>query len=161
RGADIGFVDVSPDGRWVVTNQYGVPVLQVWDGRTGQPVKQLVGECGWGTVRFSPDGRWLATPLDNGRLWQVGPSIADWSEGRRPGDFHGACDFSPDSRLLALGPSTGTIRVLDPERNRELARLEIPENHIPLRLTFTPDGTRLIATHVSGADVWDLRRIRQ
>src|SRR5207253_3027996 len=70
-GADIGFITVDPDGRWVVTVAYFTGTTKIWDARDGVLVKQLT-EHNASYPRFSPDGRWLSTNVDGGRLFAVG-----------------------------------------------------------------------------------------
>lgn len=55
-GADIGWVVVSPDGRWVITAVHALGLAKIWDAEDGRWIGQLV-ESGAGYPRFSPDGR--------------------------------------------------------------------------------------------------------
>lgn len=155
-GADIGWITVSPDGRWVVTVVHETGLTKVWDAHNGQLEKQFDG---WraGAVQFSPDSRWLSTDLDGGRLIAVGT----WEPGPRVG---GAGTFSPDGKIIAVPTGSG-FRLVEAANGRTLVTLEDPNlepaNHPPV---FTTDGTRLIAsTNVKGKGirVWDLRLIRQ
>jgi WD40 repeat protein len=156
-GADVAFIAVSPDGRWVVTVAHSPDgMAKVWDARDGKLVKQLA-KWGTGYPRFSPDGKWLSTELDGGRLFAVG----DWEPGPRVG---GAGTFAPDGKLLAVATRTGAIRLIDPGTTGELATLEAPDQDEASPPIFTPDGTRLIAYRngkVKEIRVWDLRLIRQ
>jgi eukaryotic-like serine/threonine-protein kinase len=155
-GADIAWITVSPDGRWVVTVTLSPRVAKVWDARDGRLVKRLA-DWGTGPPRFSPDGRWLATGPDGGRLF----AVETWEPGPRVG---GRGVFAPDSKLMAVEVSTGVIRLLDPAPGRELATLEDPNLDWTYLPVFTPDGTRLISSSngkVKGIHVWDLRLLRQ
>jgi serine/threonine protein kinase/WD40 repeat protein len=156
RGADIGWIAVSPDGKWVVTVVHLSGVTRIWDARDGRRVKQLA-ERGAGYPLFSPDSRWLSTDLDGGRLYAVGT----WEPGPRIG---GVGTFSPDGKLVAV-PSGSAIRLVDPATGRDLATLEDPNlESIAGHPVFTPDGTRLIGFingKVKGLRVWDLRLIRR
>jgi WD40 repeat protein len=154
-GEDIVRVAVSPDGRWLVTSTHETGTVKIWETRTRQAVKELPGRSR--EIQFSPDGRWLAT---KDRLWRVGPTIADWFEGPELGRSNGSFVFSPDSRLLAIATSQGQIRLFDPDKGLDIARLEDPDQH-SCNLAFSPDGTKLLAVHAKeGVHVWDLRRIR-
>jgi hypothetical protein len=151
-GADIGFITVSPDGKWVVTGVHGGYVAKVWDAQDGKPIRQLAERMLY--PRFSPDGRWLSTSLDGGRLISVGT----WEMGPKTAPGRGV--FSPDSKLLAISTPVG-IHLMDHATGREIALLEDP-NFDPASITFTPDGTKLIALGTpSGAHVWDLRLMRR
>jgi WD40 repeat protein/tetratricopeptide (TPR) repeat protein len=151
-GADIGFITVSSDGRWVVTVTHPGGRARVWDARDGKLVRQLA-ERGAGYPWFSPDGRWLSTAVEGGRLVAVGT----WKWGPKRG--YGA--FSPDSKLLAV-PTIAGIRLIDHSAGREVALLEDPNLDLTGQLCFAPDGTMLIAlNYANGVHVWDLRLIRR
>jgi serine/threonine protein kinase/WD40 repeat protein len=155
READIGWIAVSPDGRWVVTVAHGTGVTKIWDARDGRLEKELAERPG-GYV-FSPDGRWLSTPLDGGRLYAVGT----WEPGPRIG---GVGTFSPDGQIVAV-PIGDVVHLVEVATGRKLVALEHPDRLSIGYPVFTPDGTRLIGTHSSGSAkgvcVWDLRRIRE
>jgi WD40 repeat protein len=153
-GADIYAIAVSPDGRWVVTMDYG-SLAEVWDARDGRLVKQLADRVS-DYPRFSPDGRWLATTRLDGRLlavesWEPGPTVG------------AGAVFAPDrdSKLMAV-PTTNGIRLVDQATGREVAMLEDPNLDGTDHAVFTPDGTKLIAVNrMKGISVWDLRLIRR
>src|SRR5262249_37162280 len=146
-GADIGFIAVDPSGRWVVTFTHAYGLTKIWDARDGRLVKRLA-ESGAGYPRFSPDGRWLSTAIDGGRLFAVGT----WEPGPRVG-VPGV--FAPDSRLMAVQPTTGVVRLVDRATGREVARLEDPDFHATTSPLFTADGGKLIGLG-KGICVWDL-----
>jgi Anaphase-promoting complex, cyclosome, subunit 3 len=151
-GTDMGYIDVDPDGRWVVTALYSYGVAKIWDARDGRLVKQLT-EYGAGYPHFSPDGRWLFTNVDGGRQFAVGT----WE----PGPQLDYCHVSaPDSRLVATQPTPGVVRLVDLASGKELARLEDPNFQATASPLFTPDGGKLIGLS-KGICVWDLRLIRQ
>jgi WD40 repeat protein len=155
RGGEIGWITVSPDGRWVVTVVHESGVTKVWDTRDGRMVKVLA-ERGTRLVQFSPDSRWLSTELDGGRLIAVGT----WELGPRLG---GAGTFSPDGTILAV-PTGALIRLVEVETGRTLATLEDPNLELAVHPAFTTDGTHLLAHtngKVRGVRVWDLRLIRR
>jgi serine/threonine protein kinase/WD40 repeat protein len=154
-GADISWITVSPDGRWVVTVVHGSGVTKVWDARDGRLEKQLA-ERGTKLVQFSPDSRWLSTELDGGRLLAVG----SWEPGPRVG---GAGTFSPDGTIVAV-PTGTLVRLVEVATGRTLATLEDPNLEPTVHPVFTPDGTRLIAHtngKVKGVRIWDLRLVRR
>ena len=71
--------------------------------------------------------------------------------------------FSPDGKLLAADTAHGAVRLVDPDTGREYARLENPNQDRARFLSFSPDGTQLVATKGDSQSihVWDLRAIRQ
>ncbi|MCI0642313.1 MAG: protein kinase [Gemmataceae bacterium] len=150
-GADIVFISISPNGRWVITVNMAESAT-IWDARDGSRVKQLA-EWGAGNPVFSPDGRWLSTNLDGGRVfvvptWEPGPKVGAWGR------------FSPDSQVMAIQPTIGAVRLVDSATRRELVCLEDPDFTATYSAQFSPDGTKLIGMN-NGIRVWDLRLIRR
>jgi serine/threonine protein kinase/WD40 repeat protein len=154
------YIAVSPDGRWVATGSHGASFeVRVSEAATGKSVKDLpVGHASH--VAFSPDGQWLATCGDSLRVWEVG----SWQERFRLEGPPRRTDlaFSPDSKLLAYETGEGIIRLINPENGQEYARLEDPDQDRAAWITFSPDGTRLVAAAGDSGSfhVWDLRLIR-
>jgi tetratricopeptide (TPR) repeat protein len=92
------------------------------------------------------------------------------SGSRRPpaapacGRLGGGCfAFSPDGKLLAVDTGFGAVRLLDPDTGREYARLEDPNQDRAFWMSFSPDGSQLVASSQDGQSVhvWDLRAIRK
>ena len=118
----------------------------------------------FGTPVFSPDGRWLATTPGGVQVWRVG----DW---QLAADLHAqgnaqqvSVAFSPDSRLLAVGQPTGTIRLTDPATGSSWAELTDPERSPCSFLAITSDQSRLITIarrDRGAARIWNLARFRQ
>jgi WD40 repeat protein len=88
--------------------------------------------------------------------------VPSWEPGLELPDQGWSATFSPDGRLLAIDTGQGTIRLVDPETGREYARLEDPDQDRAGLLSFSPDGTKLVATSNDSyaLHVWDLRAIR-
>ena len=152
---DVRYIAVSPKGEWVATGSHSAAGVKIWEALSGKPVKDIPGD---GTrVGFSPDGKWLATTEGGLRLWAVG----SWQEGVHVGGG-GAFAFSLDFKLLAVDTGYGAVRLVDPDTGREYARLEDPNQDRAGSLSFSPDGTQLVATGESRSiHVWDLRLIRK
>jgi serine/threonine protein kinase/WD40 repeat protein len=159
---DVRYVAVSPEGRWVVTCSHWKDPhyknVRIWDAATGKHLHDLPLEAS-SAAAFSPNGRWLATYSGGPgcKLWEAGT----WREVRSLGGRELA--FSPDSRFLAVGDMRGPIRLMDVETGREVARLTAPEPSLYIPVSFSPDGTHLIASDgdFKGLYVWDLRRVRE
>jgi eukaryotic-like serine/threonine-protein kinase len=150
-------LSVSPDGQWLATGTHSESHgAQVWRIADGAKVFDLPLDYGTG-VEFSPDGKWLMTGVAPCRLWEVGT----WHEVRQIGDTAGG--FSPDGRLLEVQEASKVIRLVETETGRTLARLESPDLCPVGWSTFSPDGSRLVATTNDrpAVHVWDLRAIRK
>jgi len=160
--ADVRYVSVSADGKLVATGSHSDAAVKIWDAAAGTLLKVLP-EATWRPA-FSPDGKWLGTVGGGYRLWKVGT----WEEGPKIGGGEGAA-FSPDtdtdtdSTMLAVESGEGSIRLVDPNTGNEYARLEDPSQDRARHITFSPDGTQLIATNDDSRTihVWDLRLIRR
>jgi WD40 repeat protein len=157
-------VEVSPDGRWVVsTSQFGDDIV-VWDARSGEPVKFWPHFPGvQGHARFGPDG-WLVTTVGpDYRLietgsWQCRRTIPK----KGGGDLLGPAAFSDDGKVLAAADAPDEVKLFDPNTGRVYATLSVPGGLRLGSLCYSPDGSRLaVNTADDLVHVWDLRRIRQ
>lgn len=153
-------VEISPDGRWVVTWDHDLPDgrLEVWDAATGELARRLdVGS--WPAAFFSPDGRWLAATGRTGCLLRVGT----WEEEPRPGWSAGLLNpFSPDGRWLLGTGEPGRVALHDAATGRKVLVLELPDEARPRYACFSPDGRRLLlsAEDQLATYVWDLSVLR-
>ena len=158
--ADVRFVAVSTDGRWVATGSHSSTKVKVWQAQNGKLQKELPVETG-SMVIFSPNGKWLATTGDGCRLW----AIDSWEEGPHigGGTAFTPVAFTPDGKILAVETGSGVVRLVDPDTGREYARLEDPNQDRAGALTFSRDGTELVTTSNDSHSihVWDLRTIRE
>jgi WD40 repeat protein/DNA-binding SARP family transcriptional activator len=129
-------------------------------------------------VTFSPDGRTLAVTSFDGyiRLWNVDTREPEGTSFRVPGSASPAIDFwaaafSPDGSLLATAGSAswhpansrGVVYLWDAASGDLVDRLPEPAQWVNL-VSFTPDGTRLLAaTGINGVGnviVWNLKQER-
>jgi serine/threonine protein kinase/WD40 repeat protein len=153
---DARYVAVSPDGRWVATGSHAGAGVKLWNSRTGEMIKKFSDDGS--LVGFSPDGTWLAV---NEGGWVLLWATDTWQPGQKiEGTF---ADFSSDGKLLAVSTGTGAMRLVDPATGREFARLDDPHQDRSSRTSFSPDGTRLVASNNDSltVHVWDLREIRE
>ncbi|HEX4644005.1 MAG TPA: hypothetical protein VH598_00195, partial [Verrucomicrobiae bacterium] len=115
------------------------------------------------TVAISPDGRLLATGTDVYEVWDAG-SWRKLYEVRKPDPESavGIMTFSPDSRLLAIVQAGRDIVLLRASTGLRLATLEAPHQPGINALSFSRDGSRLIALEANqNLQVWDLREMRR
>jgi WD40 repeat protein/serine/threonine protein kinase len=162
-------VAISPDGRWVAAGPQrtaGTGITKVWDGHTGQllknlPAQLLVGDA-W--VAFSSDSRWLITcTLAEVRFWRTG----SWEPADAIAREHAVwppygLTLAPDGKLLALVCSHAQVQLRDPGTGQEFASLVTPDPRRIRLLRFNADGSRLAAWRDHHVIIlWDLRAIRQ
>jgi hypothetical protein len=152
---DIYFLNLSPDGRWVVAGSY---YLHLWHATSGKPPEWLrdrkpfteaTGPYAAAPVIFSPDSQWFATRqglwnLSTGRRRRLVDYDRGWGDGC-------AVAFSPDGSTLAIGRNAVVLW----EKTTGKVRAEIPQE--ASCLTFSPDGRTLA---VAGRDrvvrLWDI-----
>lgn len=152
-------LDVSPDGRWLVTVGRDQRGPRVWEARTGGKVREL-GEGSYSDARFSPDGRWLAgIGPESTKVWRAG----DWEPATEiSGRLLG---FSPDGGAVALARDLGTIRIEDlaGEKAGEGIGLADPDGRDGLMAAFSPDGSCLWVVGGPAREViaWDFETIRR
>jgi serine/threonine protein kinase/WD40 repeat protein/tetratricopeptide (TPR) repeat protein len=153
-------VDLSPDGRWLVTSLHTTDLAELWDVPARARVRRLATHCGNGVPAFSPDGTWLWSSADGGRLLRVGT----WEPGPATGRAEGRPAFTADGRLIALESGAGSVRIMETATGRELVRLDNPHQDPLYTLAFTPDGGRLVGSSrgsAPGVHVWNLHLIRR
>ncbi len=149
----LGLSAFSPDGRYLVSCNSG-PV-QVWDLATGRVAATWDVSAG-GPLLFSGDGRLLT-------LCPWGGSIELWRfpEGKKIQTFRApdkdvwAIALSRDGSRLAVGAREQPVWVYRTDTGKR--ERELPQQHEPEALVFSPDGRFLLST-TSEAElkIWDL-----
>jgi YVTN family beta-propeller protein len=147
------YVAAAPDSAIVEVDLASRTTRRVW--RTGAPGSWMFA--------VQPDGRKLyAANFDAGSL-----SILH-RDGRAPrllplGRQPVAIGLAPDGRELWIGSAgSDTIHVLDTARDAVVAALPVPGGG-PVRLAFTPDGTRVVVAlgRANAVAVFDTRTRRE
>jgi serine/threonine protein kinase/WD40 repeat protein len=181
-GIDYHVHALHPGGRILAARAHDLSILVLADLSTGRELAALrmpgvrwVDHLEWGpsgdlfTVGRFGTLRWPlgADAAEQGR-YRLGPPErpdpdSKGPEGNSAGEQTIAIpkDRRDDGRLRAVEDSPGTVRLVNPESGRELARLEAP---LQTRLTpccFTPDGKRLITVErdTQMLHIWDLQAI--
>ncbi len=155
-------IAISPDGHWVATASWLNSIVKVWDGQSGDLVRNLPAP-GRTVVAFSPDGRWLATSSSEYQLWEVG----SWMPRGKPVPGHELPEwnftaFSPDGRVMARIKDGQSIELVEMPGEKPLATLEAPVSSGVAKFQFSPDGNKLAAVQRDQqVQLWDLRLIRQ
>jgi WD40 repeat protein len=70
----IRFLDISPDGKKLVTDDYAEAIAQVWDIESGELLQTFSGHTGFTyAVAFTPDSQSIVTTADDAtlRLWTL------------------------------------------------------------------------------------------
>ncbi|WP_119071297.1 nSTAND1 domain-containing NTPase [Aggregatilinea lenta] len=177
-------VDISPDGRYLLTGGYDGGVAILWDAQTGQEVRRLDGlESQILSARFSPDGRqalicssatFSGTAANKVVLWDI-------ETGEVLHELMGhtflprASTFSPDGRTALTGTIQwgtaweeegveGELILWDLTAGQEIRRFE-PTGSI-LDISISPDGRKAVTAnsvydHVTLWDISTGQRIRQ
>jgi tetratricopeptide (TPR) repeat protein len=156
---DVRYVNVIPDGRWVLTGSgWNDPTgenVKVWEAATGRLVTGL-GIGRYSIPAFSTDGGWLYA-TDGSPYWR---KVGTW----QPKAVPCPCGLlSPDGRLLACRAGYGEILLVNFETGKEIARLSIPDQTRLEPRDFSPDGAWLYAYGSESQQLyrWDLRLIRR
>jgi WD40 repeat protein len=165
---DAGEPRFSPDGRWLLAGtERASEKAAVFDVAARAEIRRLE-RTGTDEVidqpRFSPDGRWLFTLTGGGGFGIVSrpwASLWDATTGVKRHDLTGesfaTCSaFDPAGELLAVGHEDGSVRVWRVESGEELFRWR-PGTKPVRRLTFTADGSDLVAIVEGAADLPVLR----
>jgi len=160
--------DLSPDGRWMVSIDYGD--ILFYDLDTGENVARFQGHnFGYGSaefinnVAFSSDGRFLVSSARDHsiRLWAVNlPGVARGTQLDQIVDWTNSLAISPDGSLLAFNDPSGPIYLWSIETNSE-GELSFGEQVAVFEgntswtktLAFSPDGALL----ASGGDDYQVR----
>ncbi len=152
----------SPDGQHLATGGWD-GMVRIWDTATGEQTRALprlqepILE-----VAYSPDGSWLAACSGRGVwVWHVesGQQVHHLvGQGDKPGAAISMLAFSPDSRWLATGASSGPAEVWDIAAEQVVQRLHPRHGSGFQSVAFSPDGRRLVTASQGPEAVttWDL-----
>jgi WD40 repeat protein len=138
---------------------HGPSLLRSVNVRTGEVVGRplRVGRAGFFGLFAAPDGqRVFVTSAHSDETWEIDARKLRVVRRYPVGDEAGA--IRPDGRVLALGSSDGTVRLLD-RRSAEVSPFTGRHQAGVLRLAFSPDGRKLVGTDEGrGVIVWDVAR---
>lgn len=138
----------SPDGQQVVTTSMD-KTAKVWDVGSGKLLNTMEGNTYvLNGATFSPDGRRLVTcSQDTLKVWDVASgklllSLDDNTRGATP-------IFSPDGNHILSSSGDGSIKLRDAATGKieTTIKFEIYERQT---FEFSPDGSRIITTGVTG-----------
>lgn len=169
--ANLSSVTLSSGGDYVasvVQGEYLQTIPQIWDVRTGKPIRDLKFEVArqegeWAPrvtrVRFSPDGKTLAG-ADNSSFAHTDHWIHLWdaASGKElaplldEGSGHWSFAFSSDGRVLAtVSHYHGVVRLWDVRQAKVLREL----NAHAQQVAFSRDGSLLVTGGGNSLRFWD------
>jgi WD40 repeat protein/serine/threonine protein kinase/tetratricopeptide (TPR) repeat protein len=166
HGGAVRRVAFSSDGTRIVTGGGGSEnepfAAKVWDARTGAHLfnaKVPPGEGGGRIVAFSPDCTRVLTSSDGSKA-----RVCDAATGKILLELNEqsllmtCAAFSPDGTRIATASEGGlgaVVRVWDARTGESVCHWRA---HRLTRLTFSPDGARLLTSGFGGAvKVWDAK----
>lgn len=153
-------VAFSPNGEWLATGDRNGGI-SVWDAENGLEIHTLAGHKGAVTaLSWRGDSKILASTGEDGaaRLWEMneGKQARTWNP--HPGGAL-SIEFTHDGRMVTCGRD-GNVVAWTPD-NAKLKSFEFT-NELPVRVVFTHDGERVIATDWSGkVTVWETKSGRR
>ncbi|MHC4155436.1 MAG: protein kinase domain-containing protein, partial [Planctomycetota bacterium] len=145
----------SPDGRRIVSASTD-KTIKVWDITFERERMSLGGRGRAGSsVAFSPDGkRIVSAGWDKTiKVWDAETS-AELMTLRGHDNKIWSVAFSPDGKHIVSGSDDKTIKVWDAATGAEVITLQ---GHTGGRVTFSPDGTRIVGCKDKIVKVWDAK----
>jgi WD40 repeat protein len=154
RHADTMTVNLSRDGRWVVTTSDN-KTIRVWDMSSGAKVAEMPHSDVVNWAEFSPDGKYVVSASgDAARIWEAktGGLIAELR------GHHGwvtMARFSPDGKRIVTVGTDWRVRLWDASSGQSIADLGGHKNRI-FSAEFSPDSARLVtASKDKTACIWE------
>ncbi|MBC8504950.1 MAG: hypothetical protein ISR58_13420 [Anaerolineales bacterium] len=155
---DIFQIDISPDGRRVLSGLMSDQSVRLWDLATGQEIRRFEGHAlPVISVAFAPDGRiGLSGAIDSTIiLWdlETGEDVNHFA-GHEGGVW--ALAVSPDGQTVLSGADDRLVILWDIETGEEIHNL-VGHNDTVSGVAFSPSGLRAISADTEGLLIeWDL-----
>ncbi len=160
-GRRITSVGFSSGGTTIVSLSDGGTLMR-WDAVTGEELSTVVSgqKKGYSRAVISMDGERIAIYCNTSEVLRVldvssGQELLSFGTG---GSGIGTATFSPDRMRIVTGHlGDGTLKVWNARSGTELLHLEgCKQRDHPLCVTFSPDGSRIIAGSIGGTlSMWD------
>lgn len=141
-------IQFLPDDSLLVSGysdtDYRRPITRIWRSGKLAPATSLDGFNGITGLAVSPDGRSvLVTGAAGARIHDTGTGLL--RREMRIGGGATAASFSPDGEAIAVAAADGTVEVRDARSLTARHRLGELKGQALAGVTFTPDGSRLLA----------------
>jgi serine/threonine protein kinase/tetratricopeptide (TPR) repeat protein len=151
-GQDVRMLDVTLDGRFVVTRAHTRGNTSLWDATSGELLLNL--EQDDGESPFWREWSWAHGLPPGTKPWQsIGELRLSWDG-----------DQLARERLMFLSDGTGRIRVEEIDTQRVVVRLEAPLEENYRAIAVSADGGHVLATgndDPGGIRMWNLRLLRK
>jgi WD40 repeat protein len=148
----------SPDGKFIVLEEYRDHTLGVWDTKTGKKINRLAGHNeAINTVDFSPDGKFIVTSSSDQTaiVWALNSGQQVSTLSGHTGEVHSAA-FSADSRYVVTASDDRTARVWEAETGNLINVLRGHQDDVQTAF-FSPDGSLVITASLDNtARVWSV-----
>jgi len=165
--SEVAHVDVSGDGRYVVSSTAG-GVVRIWDLAFGVPTQMLMDEAGVNAITFDNAGRRLLSGGESGlvSVWELPAGKLATSQLRHAAAIRSiAC--SPDGQRIGVLCDDYSVTLWDASTFEKVAefvegtalvpRGRDPEYSQDCTLQFTRDGKQLLGMlHNGHLLLWDL-----
>jgi WD40 repeat protein len=161
--SSLAFSPTAPLLAIATRNDVGLPLINVWNVYTREPIATLTNEASIKFLAFAPNGKLLATSDDKGNVrvteWESNHILACRTMGptRRPQT--GKIAFLPDGRRLAIGGDKGVLQLMD-WQSGQVVDLPAETADGVTALAISPMGDLLAAGfgYTDGTiGYWDLR----
>lgn len=150
---------VSASGRWLAT-RFDMHPVDLYDLSVTpiQPVRTLESRCF--DFAFSPDERLLVCGQQYGSVGcfdvASGKQLPNFAEFESFWSWGMSVAFSADSRYVAAGNESGTVRVWEADSRQLISTLAGQPGEVRA-IAFFPDGRRLAQGGTGDVQIWDYR----
>jgi len=162
----IGFLDFSPDGKWLAARSMSKPITTVFGLTSDKKItlKNLAGLSSWPPPRilFSPNGKLFAAAGNPVVIWEV----ESWREIAKIGGTDRSIAFSATSLTLAQGTLNGNGEIIFWNTSTGKERLSFQSERIKnsIYIEFSPGGHYLAVAGgqnvASIIEIWNIKKER-